>query len=56
MSTDTNKPGGAAEAELGEIRNDAFIIYTQGARAAFLIAESEWQEVPASKAKRGRGS
>ena len=30
----------------------------QGARAAFLIAESEWQEVPSSKAKgkRGRGS
>ena len=28
----------------------------QGARAAFLIAESEWQEVPASKGKRARGS
>ena len=28
----------------------------QGARAAFLIAESEWQEVPSSKGKRGRGS
>ena len=28
----------------------------QGARAAFLIAESEWQEVASSKGKRGRGS
>ena len=27
-----------------------------GARAAFLMAESEWQEVPLSKGKRGRSS